>query len=200
MIPLSDWLVFIAGLDRAVGVPLLVVGAALMVYGGRLSHLSVVLGYAAVGAAVSAWILGPDVAWWAVVVGAAVPALISYRIADRATPVLGGLIMGGATMFAFAGVGFSPSALWSVGLFALIAFTAFSYLNREHVLIGVSAVLGSVLVVVGMVVFVSAFPGLYGHLRALTLGSMFVAPLLVFVPTVISCFFQVGNMNGRMVD
>ena len=50
MLPLNDWLVFISGLEGAVGVPFLVGGLALMVYGERLSRLSMVVGYAAAGA------------------------------------------------------------------------------------------------------------------------------------------------------
>ncbi len=200
MLPLNDWLIFISELEGAVGVPFLIGGIALMVFGGRLSRVSVMLAYAVIGAALTAWLLGPqDVAWWAVVAGAAVPALISYWTVTQAVPILGGSIMGGMTMFAFGGMGFSPSALCGIGLFALIAFSAFSYLHREHVIIGVTAVLGSVLVVSGMAVWVSAFPGLYGHLRAMALESMFVAPFFLLVPTVASCLYQVGNMHRRML-
>lgn len=201
MLPLNDWLVFISGLRGAVGVPLLIGGFGLMVFGARLSRVSVMLAYAVIGAAITAWLLGPQNAtWWAVVAGAAVPALVSYWTAPQAIPVLGGLVMGSATMFAFGGVGFSLSALCAVGLFAVIAFTAFSYLHREHVLIGVTAVLGSVLVVSGMAVWVSAYPGLYGHLRALALESMFIAPFFLLVPTVASCFYQVSNLHRRLMD
>lgn len=201
MLPLNDWLILISGLKGAVGVPLVVAGLGLMVFGARLSRVSVMFAYAVMGAAVTAWLLGAQaVTWWAVVAGAAVPALITYWTANRAIPILGGLVMGGMTMFAFSGVGFSSSALCGVGLFAFIAFAAFSYLHREHVLIGVTAILGSVLVVSGMAVWLSAFPGLYGHLRALALESMFMAPFFLLVPTVASCFYQVGNMNRRMVD
>lgn len=200
MLPLNDWLIFISGLEGAVGVPFLVGGIALMVFGARMSRASVMLAYAVIGATTTAWLLGPhDAAWWAVVAGAAVPALISCWTASQAIPVLGGLVMGGLTMFAFGGMGFSPSALCGVGLFALIAFTAFSYLHREHVVIGVTAVLGSVLVVSGMAVWVSTAPGLYGHLRAMALESMFVAPFFLLVPTVASCLYQAGNMHRRML-
>ena len=64
------------------------------------------------------------IGWWTLVAGAAVPALISYWTVAQAVPVLGGLVMAGMTMFSFGNVGFSPSALCGIGMFAGIAFTA----------------------------------------------------------------------------
>ena len=200
MLPLNDWLVFISGLEGAVGIPLLVGGCALMVFGARLSRVSVMLAYAVVGASFTAWLWGSQgIGWWTLVAGAAVPALISYWTVAQAVPVLGGLVMAGMTMFSFGNVGFSPSALCGIGMFAGIAFTAFSYLHREHVLIGVTAAMGSVLVVSGMAVWVSSFPGLYGHLRTMALDSMFIAPFFLLVPTVASCFYQVGDLHRRSI-
>lgn len=200
MLPLEDWLVFISGLEGAVGVPFLVGGVGLMVFGARLSRPSAMLAYAVIGAVLTSWLLGPQrVTWWAIAAGAMVPAAISYWTVSQAVPALGGIIMAALTMFAFGGVGFSTPALWGIGLFAFIAFAAFSYLHPRHVLIGVTAVLGSVLVISGLAVWVSALPGLYGHLRALVLESIFIAPFFLFVPTVVSCFYQVGDLNRRSV-
>lgn len=198
--PLNGWFVFISGLECAISVPFLVGGLGLMLFGARMSRMSVMLAYAVMGATATAWFLGPrDVAWWAIVAGGAAPAAISFWTTARATPILGGLVMGGATIFAFGGVGFSPSALIGVGLLAMIAFTAFSCLHREHVVIAVTAVLGSVLVVSSVAVWVSAFPGLYGHVRTLAMESMFVAPFFLLVPTVASCLYQSSTMNRRML-
>lgn len=201
MIPLEDWLVFISGLEGAVGIPFLVAGIGLMVFGARMSRASAVLAYAVIGGGLTAWLLGPQhVSWWGVLIGAAIPATIAYWTVAHAVPALGGLVMAGLTMFAFGGVGFSTAALWGVGMFAFIAFASFSFLHPHHVLVGVTAVLGSVLVISGMAVWVSAFPGFYGHVRSLVLESIFIAPFFLFVPTVVSCFYQVGDLNRRCVS
>lgn len=201
MVSFQDWLRFLNDLGRPVSIPLIVGGVGLMVFGWRMSRVCVMLAYGAFGAGITASLLGRSGAtWWICLAGGAALGLISYWPWRYAVAGLGGLIGGGITMFAVQGMGFSDSALWGAGILAFAAFGAFSYIHQQHVVIGVSAMFGSVFVISGLAVCLTMLPVLDGTVRSLAGESFIVIPFFLFVPTVVSCFYQAGEMHRLMAD
>ena len=201
MVSFHDWLTFITDLGRPVCIPLIVAGVGLMVFGWRMSRVCVVLAYGVFGAGVTASLVGRSgVSWWICLAGGAGLGLISYWPWRHAVAGLGGLIGGGITMFAVQGIGFSDAALWGAGILAFLAFGAFSYIHQQHVVIGVTALFGSAFVISGLAVCLKVLPALDGTVRSLAAESFFVIPFVLFVSTVVSCFYQVGEMHRLMAD
>ena len=200
MLFLEEWITFLSRLDRLGGVPLIVGGVGLMLLGWRMRRLSVGLAFGLIGAAATMLLGSKDVPVWYAVAGGMVLASMSMWLADHAATVLGGLLGAGFTMISLGGVGFSGSALYAGGGLAFLAFAAFSYLHRPHVRIITTAFLGAVLAVSGLTVCVMAFPGLYGNLRSFSTANILVVPFFLFVPTVMSCLYQVGDMRRLMPD
>lgn len=201
MISLQNWLMLVNDFGRAVSVPLLVGGIALMLFGWRMPRLCVVLAYGVFGMFLTAWLFDlHDGPWWISVAGGCVLALASYWPIKHSVAGLGGLVGGGISMFAFQGLGFTDAALWGIGGLAFCAFSAFSYIHINHVLIGVTSLFGSVFVLTGLAVWTMAVPAFYGYLSSMANESSLVVPFCLVVPMVVSCFYQVGEMHRLMAD
>ena len=85
--------------------------------------------------------------------------------------------------------------MWSSAAAAFIAGTAVACLNRGQVVILVTAFIGAVLVVSGLAMWVMELPGIYGALRGMASASAIVAPFVLLVPTVVSCFYQSAEVH-----
>jgi hypothetical protein len=73
-------------------------------------------------------------------------------------------------------------------------------LNRQHVVILVTAFLGAVLVVSGLATWIIDMPALYGTVRAMTTGSAIVLPFVLLVPTVMSSFYQIAEVRRLHIE
>jgi len=201
MIPLDDWLLYLKQSQSAVGFPLVVAGLGLMLFGWRMWKVCVMLSYALLGAALGAWIVGPcDGQWLYALAAGAGLGLVSYWPVNYAVSVLGGLIGAGMVTYSLANLGVAGTALLASGGAAFIGCAAFAFLNRQHVVIVVTAFLGAALLVSGLTAWVVNLPGLYGTLRAMATGSAIVIPFIVVVPTVVSSFYQLAEVRRLHVD
>jgi len=197
----DEWLIFLKQSHTAVGFPLVVAGIALMFFGWRMWKLCVMLSYAVIGAVIGALLIGPcDEQWMYALCGAAVLGLISYWPVNIAVSVLGGLIGAGIITFSLAEIGLKGTTLWTAGGIAMAGCTAFAFLNRQHIVIVVTAFLGAVLLMSGVATWVMQLPALYGTLRQMATGSAIVLPFILIVPTVMSSFYQAAEVRRLNVN
>ncbi len=193
---IDDWLLFLKEAHTATGFPLVVGGVALMFFGWRMWKLCVVLSFALLGAVIGANVSGPGADQWMYATsGAVVLGLLSYWPVNVAVSVLGGMIGSAIITASVAQLGLSGTTLLAVAGVGMIAFTAYSYLNRQHIVIIVTAFLGAVLLMSGIASWVMNLPGLYGTLRSMATGSVLVLPFILIVPTIMSSFYQSAEVR-----
>lgn len=198
---IDEWLIFLRHSHSALGVPLILVGLGLMLFGWRMWKLCVMLSFGLIGAVSAASVVGPcNDQWLYAVVGGATLAVASYWPARYAVALLGGLIGAAIIMYSISGLGLRGTPLWATGGFVAIACTAYAFLNRQHVVIVVTAFLGAVLVVSGLATWIMDMPAFYGTVRAMATGSAIVVPFVLLVPTVMSSFYQIAEVRRLHIE
>jgi len=197
----SDWVVFLRQGDAVIGFPLIIGGAALMLLGWRMWKLCVVLAYGLIGAGVGTTLGGGSPYQWvyALACGALFGAA-SYWPAKHAVGVLGGLIGASIAIYVMSDCRIIGPAKWISGVVVFIATAAISFINRRVVVIGVTAVLGAILVLSGATALVMMSPRLYGSFSALTSNSLIVVPFFLLVPAVMSFFYQVSEVHRHQAE
>lgn len=198
---LQDWLLFLKTGDKLMGLPLLLGGAVLMFFGWRLWKLCVVLSFGLIGAAlVVHFVPNPEQHQLFIFAGGALLGGLSYFPANYSVAVLGGILGGGTLLYFLSGLGFNNVVYCAGGAAALLGATAYAFINRRLVVIVVTSMLGAMLLVSGLAVFVMMLPSLYGTLVAMSTSAAWVIPFLLLVPTVMSCFYQVAEVNRLQVE
>lgn len=193
---IQDWMQVLQGADPIFGVPLLVGGVFLMLFGWRLWRIAVGLTLAAIGYYVGA-MLSPTsdlrlaAAWsGALLLGLGGFAPIKYSVA-----ALGGVIGSYAVMMLIEPVGLRGAAWWIALVMSLFAVTALSWLSRRYVVILLTSFEGSVLLLSGFVAVAMASPSMYGSIKEILTTSAIVVPFLLLVPTTMSFFYQIAEVH-----
>jgi hypothetical protein len=201
MVSLQDWLTFLKNSQGAAGLPLVVAGLALALFGWRMWRICVILAYGFIGGALGAMLApaGSNQWYYAVPAGVLLGAL-SYWPLQHAITLLGGLIGGGAIILSLQEARVTGAMVWAMGACAFAACTAMAALNRQRVVVAVTAFLGAVCLVSGIVCWIMPWPGVYGTLTAMTGETMLVVPFLLIVPTVMSWFYQVSEIHRLRVE
>lgn len=195
---MAEWLIFLRSADALVSVPLLAGGGALMVFGWRIWKTCVVLCFVVAGVVVGRELAGHagDRLLFAAV-AAGVSGVLSYRCSEFAVSLLGGLIGTVIAAESLKMIGLTGMAFWLVALALLLSFSAVAYINRQTVVVFVAAFLGAVLVVSGIAVCIMLSPTTYGYFHSALLDSSFVLPFMLLVPTTMSCFYQLSEVNSH---
>ncbi len=195
---LNDWLLFLRAADSLVCIPLFVGGGALMLFGWRIWKVCVVLCFVVAGAVVGREIAGTggDRLFFSFV-GAVISGALSYKAAEFAASLLGGLIGTSLSVELLRMLGLTGLSFWLVALALLLSFSALAFINRQTVIVFIAAFLGAVLVVSGLSVCIMLSPTTYGYFHRMVIDSSFVLPFTLLVPTVMSCCYQVSNANRR---
>lgn len=197
---LDSCVLFLKHSDRLIGFPLVVGGLGLMLFGWRMWKVCVILSFGAIGAALGAYYAGRHGHQLSfAIAGGVLFALASFWPAKYAVALLGGLIGAGLVTYSVSNMNLTAGAVWGAGGAAMLVCTAYAFINRQHVVIMVTAFLGSVLLVAGLSAWVMASPQLFGSIRSVTSGSM-ALPFLLIVPTVMSSFYQVAEVNRTDVE
>jgi len=171
-------------------------GVALMLFGWRMWKVCVVVSFGALGSAIAANFLGTeDDKWLYILAAGAALGLLSYWPAKYALSALGGLIGSALVTHSLSSMGISGTALWSFAAASFIAATAFACINRQQVVILVTAFIGAAMVISGLAMWIMELPGIYGSLRRMAGESAIVAPFVVLVPMVMSCFYQSAEVR-----
>ncbi len=200
----NDWMTFLRSSDTVIGIPFIVAGATLMLFGWRLWKVSVMVSFAVIGTAVGTHI--------AAMVGAsqnerilysvgcaAVLGVCSYWPAQYALAVLGGLIGAGVLTPVMSSLKIHGNTEWLILMIGFLGSGAYALINRQLVVVLVTAFLGSVLALSGCTIFLMRFPSLYGTLQSLAAGSAIVGSFILLVPCTISSFYQIAEVhrNGK---
>ena len=192
----EGWIGFLRDSHFIGGVPLVAAGVGLMLFGWRLWNASVVLAFAVIGAFAAAYFVEPGPNQWVYAVGGgALLALASFYPVNYAVALLGGLLTAAIARYYLIGMNVEGTSLWVASGVALTIGTAFSVLNRQHVVVAVTAFLGATLLISGLAAWVMEMPSLFNTIRSMASGSIIVVPFLLIVPMVMSCFYQVGEMH-----
>jgi hypothetical protein len=191
-----DWLIYLRDSHGAAAFPLIVTGLGLMLFGWRLRRLCVVLSFAAIGAGlVLAFVPQSDNRWLYALIAAIVLGAASYGPAAYAVALLGGIIGAVAVMLYLSMIGLQGAALWCLTGAALVLCTAYAIINRRRIVVVLTAFLGAVLLMSGLTSLTMTSPAIYGWFEGLSHESVIFAPFVILVPTVMSCFYQMGEVK-----
>lgn len=193
---LNDWLSYLRGSDPLLGVPMVVVGAALCLFGWRLWRLCVVASFGIIGYGLGATFFSgqPEQLWYTIPIVLGLAGL-SYPLASYAVAVLGGLLGAAAVAHLLSDLRVDSTVYWIIVGVAFFGATGYALISRRLVVIVVTAAIGAGLVLSGLTAFLMASPSAYGTLRAVVNSSVIALPFVMLVPTVMSCFYQVAEVN-----
>lgn len=197
----GDWVAFLRSSSNAIGFPLVIFGLALMLFGWRMWKLTVIMAYALIGAILGTIVAGQgeqQVAFAAI--GAVLLAAVSVYPVHHAVAVLGGLIGASITHLYLNKLNLGEIMHWSLCGASFVAFTGFSFLGKQRVVIFVTAFLGAILLMSGLATWAMSMPAFYGTVRALASNSFIVVPFLLLVPTVMSAFYQIAEVRRLQVE
>jgi hypothetical protein len=198
---INDWVAFLKNSDSAIGFPLVIFGLGLMLFGWRMWKVTVVMAYGLIGAILGAIVAGDGQNQLGfALVGAMVLAAVSAYPVHQAVAVLGGLIGAGISHFYLSRVSLNEIMHWSLCGACFVAFTGFSVLGKQRVVIFVTAFLGAVLLMSGLAAWAMSIPAFFGTVRAMAGNSMIVVPFLLLVPTVMSTFYQIAEVRRLQVE
>lgn len=190
---LTDWVAFLHTSDKIVGLPLALAGLALMLFGWRFWRGCLVISFGLIGIGLgTAFSEGHDNQLLIAVAAGAVLAFLSYWPANLSIAVLGGLIGGSFLLNMLEGFGLHGPLLWILAGIAVFGAAGLAFINRQMVVIAVTAFEGAVLLVSGLTALIMTNPGLYGTFAS---HAAFIVPFGLLVPTVMSCFFQVAEVH-----
>lgn len=195
----ENWQFFLRDSHGAAALPLLVAGLGMMLFGWRLWRLCVVCSFAIIGGGVFMSYFGTGVAgsgdWVFGVGGAVLFGIVSYWPAKFLVAILGGIVAGGAAMAYLKVIGVTGGTQYALSAAVMLGGTAYAFLNRQHVVVLLTSFLGAAAMVSGVMAIIMTMPGLHTTYRAMVSYNSFVAPFVLLVPTVMSCFYQIAEMR-----
>jgi len=190
---LPDWATFLRSSETIISLPLMLCGLGLMIFGWRLWKGCVVISFGLIGFGLGVHFFdgNPNQFWYSLGIAAAMAA-VSYWPVNYALALLGGLVGAATIMEILSSAGFSGSLLWILVGTALFSASALAFINRQLVVIALTAFQGSVLLVSGIAALVMTMPALDA---AFSDHSGFAVGFGLLVPTVMSCFYQVAEIH-----
>ena len=192
----NDWLIFLRNSDPLIGFPLVICGAMLMMFGWRMWKVSVAVAFGLIGLAAGAALTeSSNYQWLYAFAGGLILGAASFKFVKYSVGVLGGIIGAAVAMYVLADSRLTQSTTWFLCGFAFISAGALAHTYRRLVVIGVTAILGAVLAMSGVIALVMAAPNMYGTMHALVRNSVFLSVFLILVPSVMSMFYQVSEVH-----
>lgn len=200
-VSVQDWMSLLRDGQSAAAFPLIVGGLSLMLFGWRLWKVCVVLAFGLIGTLISAYLIGPRDHQMAYALACgAVLGLVSYWPGHISVAILGGVLGGGVTHSFLESVNLNGGTVWGGVAAAFVTSTAFTIINRRHVVIFVTALLGALLLLSGLTAWAMNVPALFSTFRAMAAWSVIVVPFLVLVPMIMSCFYQLAEVHRLQVE
>lgn len=193
---LTDWVAFLQKSGTLVGLPFMIGGLGLMLFGWRMWKACVVISFGLIGMGLGSYFAdGQSAQLLYAAVAGSILAVASYFPARFSLAILGGLIGGGFVIHTVDGWGVHGPVMWVVGALALFSCTALAFINRQLIVIGVTGFLGAALLVSGLATLAMTSHTLYGTFRFMASNSAIVLPFVILVPTIMSCFYQVAEVH-----
>ncbi|MBI1825403.1 MAG: hypothetical protein HY287_05570 [Planctomycetes bacterium] len=198
---LEDWISFLRDSSSASGIPLIIAGTALALFGWRLWKFCVVLCFGLIGAGVATCFVheAPDRWLVAFVSGAALAAISSWPI-NYSVSFLGGIIGGAIGYFYLEFLQADPIIQWAGAGVIGLACTGMAVINKRKVVILVTAFLGAILIISGLTAWIVSSPELFGTFRSMSSTCAIVVPFVLLVPTVMSCFYQMAEVRRLQIE
>ncbi len=192
----QEWVRFLQHTDPLMGVPLVVIGMVVMMFGHRMHKVCIALSAAFAGYCLGiAFAPGTDVQM-IVAPGLAVAlAAVSLGPAQYAAALLGGAASSYLFMQIIGSMGLDGAAWWIAWAVMFLGFSALCAINRPMVVVLISAVGGALLFTSGGVALIRFAPGIYNNMQGMAKGSAIVLPFLMLVPTAMSFFYQMGEVR-----
>jgi len=198
---IEDWISFLRDSSSASGIPLIVAGIGLALFGWRLWKFCVILCFGLIGAGVATCFVQETPEKWlvAIVAGTALAAISAWPI-NYSVSFLGGIIGGAIAFFYFEFLQFDPIIEWAGAGAVGLACTGMSIINKRKVVILVTAFLGAILIISGLTAWIVSSSELYGTFRSMSATCAIVVPFVLVVPTVMSCFYQMAEIRRLQVE
>ena len=194
VVSLQQWAIWLRSADALAGLPMIIVGLALMLGGWRMGRVCVVLSLAAIGAGVGAHVATElGISLTVAAGGAALMGAVGLMCRRHAVPLLGGLLGTGVFWQVFAPLGLQGWPLWIALVLTFGCVAAMSASNQQWVVIVITSLEGAAILVSGLVPILASWPGLLRFLESTSRSSYVFLPFALLVPTMIGCFLQLGD-------
>lgn len=194
MIDIQQWIAWFRTLHALAGLPMMLLGVALVLGGWRMGRIFVVLTLTAIGAGVATHLAaGSKDVYLFTVAGALALGAVGVATRQLSVALLGGLVGTGVLGQLLVWLGLHDWPLWiSLGL-TFVASAAISFSARHTVVIVITSFEGAAFLVMGMVPILSASPGLYRFFDTTTRASTIFFPFALLVPTMVGTFLQIAD-------
>lgn len=194
MINFERTLMWLRDLDALAGLPMIVIGLCLMLGGWRVGRVCVVLTLAALGAGLGMY-LSPEQSGtiYLVVGGAILLGGVGVALKQQSTALLGGLIGAVLVMQIIAPLALQGWPLWLAMILAFLGVAMMCHVSQRTVVILITSFEGAVLLVAGFLSTAASVPTLFRFVETTHRSSSLFLPFMVFVPTMIGCFLQLGD-------
>jgi hypothetical protein len=192
-----EWTRYMEGTGSMVGLVSAVAGMCFVLYGWRMYEVALLLVYGAVGAGVGAS-LAPQSVPVAVTATAGVLVFVGVGVALRkyAAPMLAGSVAALIAWYVLAPTSVPSPTTYIVMALACVAVMTVSMSNLRGCTIAVTAFIGAILVVSGLVALVADSRALFPHYRNMRAFGLFI-PFLLLVPTVCGILLQMADAQGK---
>lgn len=192
----DGWCAFLRGAETVLGLPIALLGAALMLMGWRIWP-AVACGCLALLGGLGGQIASQQLSFQPVWVGGGIAVTCGLGLLFRShTPTLvGALVGGGVVTFLLERLAFEGFLLWGGAALGMIATGAWAFAYKHQVVVVVSAFFGGALAASGIAILLPAIPLLQGFFRSMTATSPFMIVFFVLVPTVVGITLQYADSN-----
>ncbi|MCP4590653.1 MAG: hypothetical protein GY842_07910 [bacterium] len=195
MISLQTYLMWLRGLDTLAGLPIILIGLAVMLGGWRMGRVCVILSCAAIGAGVGWHVAHVSSSPWLALAlgGGLVTGVLGFLLRAYAAPVLGGAIGAAVVMQLLIPFRLDGWPWWISFVLAFACAGALCMTNLRLVVIIITSLEGALLLVSGLVPIMTMWPGLLRFFESTNRVSWIFFPFMVLVPAIVGYFLQVAD-------
>lgn len=198
---IEDWINFLRDSTSAGGIPLIIGGLGLMLFGWRMWKLCVIMSFGLIGAGIGAsFTEGGADKWIAMIACGGVLAAVSAWPINYSVALLGGVLGGGMAYYYLDLLQVDGIMQWVITAAVVLSCSAFAFINKRRVVILVTAFIGAMLLVSGLTSWLIASPAIFGTFRSMASTCAIVLPFVLLVPTVMSCFYQMAEVRRLQIE
>jgi hypothetical protein len=191
---IHDWQRVLQQSDPLIGIPLIVMGIAMLAFGWRLWRVCATVTFAALGYAIGVAAAQDDAQRMLFAVGGSLGFALAGMLPLRwAVALMGGVTGTGIVLKLAFGLGMRGAAGLVAGGLALLGLTALSAIYRRYVVILLSSFEGALLMLSGVAAILMSSTSMCAVVREMAGESPIVVPFLLLVPTAIGFFYQASE-------
>lgn len=191
-----QWITMLQQIDPLIGVPFVITGLSIMAFGWRVWKTLVVASFSLAGL-LTPMLLVSDLGG-ALMYGAGaglVLGVVSFCFSRAAVPVLGGLVGAAILGPVLEGIGLrGPALMAGMGL-GFVCAAGMAVINQRYVIVLVTAFEGALLLMSGVAALMTSNANMFNTFQGMAAGNALVVGFCILVPTVMSFFFQISELN-----